>query len=156
IKIYEINFYFTSTPHDSVPAYTRGGQAVCKAIGPPAEARAALTDRPAATYNRACMRRVFEPWEEAPERPALPLRRVGWGALLLTLALGAGVICARAALGRTGSWSFPIDDAYIYGNYVLNAAQGRLLQYNPGEPSGGVTGPGWFLLLWAAYALTAP
>ena len=57
---------------------------------------------------------------------------------------------------RTGSWSFPLDDAYIYSNYALNAAHGYFLQYNPGEPSGGVTSTGWFLLLWALYSLTAP
>src|SRR4051794_28870929 len=76
--------------------------------------------------------------------------------LLLGLALADGLICGRAALGRTASWSFPIDDAYIYSNYVLSAGQGHLLQYNPGEPSGGVTSPGWFVLLWAGLPLTAP
>ena len=78
------------------------------------------------------------------------------GLLLLGLAGAAGLICARAALGRTASWSFPIDDAYIYSNYVLAATQGQWLQYNPGEPSGGVTGPAWLLLLAAIYPLTAP
>jgi hypothetical protein len=102
------------------------------------------------------MRRVFEPWDDKAGRRSLPGGRAAFGALLLALALGAGVVCARAALGRTGSWSFPIDDAYIYGNYVLSAGEGRLLQYNPGEHSGGVTGPGWFVLLWGGYRLTAP
>lgn len=78
------------------------------------------------------------------------------GLLLLGLAGAAGLICARAALGRTGSWSFPIDDAYIYSNYARAATQGQWLQYNPGEPSGGVTGAGWFLLLAAIDPLTAP
>jgi hypothetical protein len=88
-----------------------------------------------------------------------PERRAGaglFGLLLLGLAGAAGLICARAALGRTGSWSFPIDDAYIYSNYARAAAQGQWLQYNPGEPSGGVTGPAWFLLLTLLYPLTAP
>jgi hypothetical protein len=88
-----------------------------------------------------------------PERRA----RAGlFGLLLLGLAGAAGLICARAALGRTGSWSFPIDDAYIYSNYARAAAQGQWLQYNPGEPSGGVTGPAWFLLLTLLYPLSAP
>jgi len=75
------------------------------------------------------------------------------GAFLL-LALLDGVLCARAGLGRTGSWSFPIDDAYIYSNYVLAAEAGHPFEYNPGERSGGVTGVGWMLLLWAAHPLT--
>src|SRR5438094_5107100 len=80
-----------------------------------------------------------------------------WLLLALVVLAGAeGLICGRAALGRTGSWSFPLDDAYIYSNYALNAAHGYFLQYNPGEPSGGVTSAGWFLLLWALYSLTAP
>lgn len=76
--------------------------------------------------------------------------------MLLGLVAGTGVICARAALGRTGSWSFPIDDAYIYSNYARAATAGHWLQYNPGEPSGGVTGPAWLLLLTAVLPLTAP
>jgi hypothetical protein len=83
-------------------------------------------------------------------RAALP------GIGLLALAGAAGLICARAALGRTGSWSFPIDDAYIYSNYALAATHGQWLQYNPGEPSGGVTGAAWLLLLTALTPLTAP
>jgi hypothetical protein len=102
------------------------------------------------TYNRACMRWFLLRLPEGRARAGL------FGLLLLGLAGAAGLICARAALGRTGSWSFPIDDAYIYSNYALAATQGQWLQYNPGEPSGGVTGPGWLLLLATAYPLTAP
>ncbi|HUS13825.1 MAG TPA: hypothetical protein VM536_02300, partial [Chloroflexia bacterium] len=82
--------------------------------------------------------------------------------IAVTLAVSAllpalldGLVCARAALGRTQSWSFPIDDAYIYANYARAAGAGQWFQYNPGEPSGGVTGLGWLLLLWAAHPLTA-
>ena len=102
------------------------------------------------TYNRACMRWFLLPFPGGRARAGL------LAVLVLGLAGAAGLICARAALGRTGSWSFPIDDAYIYSNYALAATRGQWLQYNPGEPSGGVTGPGWLLLLAAAYPLTAP
>ncbi|HMA33603.1 MAG TPA: hypothetical protein VKY74_03905, partial [Chloroflexia bacterium] len=82
---------------------------------------------------------------------------VRWGILVaaaLGLALLDGLLCARASLGRTDSWSFPIDDAYIYGNYVRAAAAGQLFEYNPGERSGGATGAGWMLLLGGVYPLT--
>ena len=39
---------------------------------------------------------------------------------------------------------------------MLSAGQGHWLQYNPGEPSGGIASPGWFLLLYAVLPLTAP
>ena len=74
--------------------------------------------------------------------------------MALLIALLDGLLCARAGLGRTGSWSFPIDDAYIYANYVRGAESSGLFQYNPGERSGGVTGAGWMLLLLAAHPLT--
>src|SRR5947207_12451548 len=77
----------------------------------------------------------------------------------LLLALLDGLLCARASLGRTGSWSFPIDDAYIYSNYVRAGEAGQPFAYNyataPDERSGGVTSAGWLLLLWAAHPLTA-
>jgi hypothetical protein len=75
-------------------------------------------------------------------------------AAALLIALLDGLLCARAGLGRTGSWSFPIDDAYIYANYVRGAETSGLFQYNPGEQSGGVTGAGWMLLLLVAHPLT--
>ncbi len=77
----------------------------------------------------------------------------------LLLALLDGLICARAALGRTGSWAFPIDDAYIYTNYARALVAGHPFAYNypttPDELSGGVTGMGWMLLVAGAYPLTA-
>nr|MDQ2807928.1 hypothetical protein [Chloroflexota bacterium] len=81
-------------------------------------------------------------------------RRSGLIVALLLAALD-GLLCARAAEGRTGSWSFPIDDAYIYANYVRALEAGQPFQYNPGEASGGVTGPAWMFLLAAVHPLTA-
>lgn len=70
------------------------------------------------------------------------------------------VVCALAvcfaSLRHTGSLSFPIDDGYIYSNYVLSGAQGHPFQYNPGETSGGITSLGWFLLCIVAYWLVIP
>jgi len=81
-------------------------------------------------------------------------RLLGLVAALLLAALD-GLLCARAAAGRSGSWSFPIDDAYIYANYVRALQAGQPFQYNPGETSGGVTGPAWMFLLAAVQPLTA-
>ncbi len=81
-------------------------------------------------------------------------RIVALAATALLIALLDGLLCARAGLGRTGSWSFPIDDAYIYANYVRGAESSGLFEYNPGERSGGVTGAGWMLLLLIAHPLT--
>jgi len=76
------------------------------------------------------------------------------GLAALLIALLDGLLCARASFGRTGSWSFPIDDAYIYANYTRALLAGHPFQYNPGEVSGGVTGAGWMLLLATAEPLT--
>ncbi len=76
-------------------------------------------------------------------------------AAAVLLAVLDALLCARAALGRTGSWSFPIDDAYIYANYARALAAGQPFQYNPGEISGGVTGPAWMILTAAVQPLTA-
>ncbi len=48
---------------------------------------------------------------------------------------------------------FPIDDGYIYSNYVRYASEGHFFQYNPGEQSGGVTSLLWYLLLLPARLL---
>jgi hypothetical protein len=52
--------------------------------------------------------------------------------------------------------AFPIDDGYIYSNYVLSASQGHFFTYNLGQTSGGITGVGWYLLCLVAYILLAP
>lgn len=79
------------------------------------------------------------------------------GGLLIA---GLGALCVAAvglaSLRHTGSLAFPIDDGYIYSNYVLAAAQGHPFTYNIGETSGGITGLGWYLLSLFFYALLAP
>jgi hypothetical protein len=66
--------------------------------------------------------------------------------------LAVGLASAR----HTGSLAFPIDDAYIYSNYVLAAAKGHPFSYNPGETSGGITSLGWYLLCTLSYWILAP
>lgn len=82
------------------------------------------------------------------------------GRLLSIVLVALPAVCAFAvgvaALRHTGSLAFPIDDAYIYSNYVAAAAQGQPFTYNPGERSGGVTGIGWYALCVLSYALLAP
>lgn len=77
-------------------------------------------------------------------------------ALLVVVAVLSCAAVALASLRHTGSIAFPIDDAYIYSNYVAQAATGHLFTYNPGETSGGITGLGWYLLCTLSYWLIAP
>ncbi|HEX8231017.1 MAG TPA: hypothetical protein VF826_17140 [Chloroflexia bacterium] len=81
-------------------------------------------------------------------------RAGGW--LIAAVALLCALALAVASLRHTGSLAFPIDDGYIYSNYVVSAAQGQFFTYNPGETSGGITGFGWYLLCLVAYVLLAP
>jgi hypothetical protein len=76
--------------------------------------------------------------------------------LIALVALLCVVALAVASLRHTGSLAFPIDDGYIYSNYVAAAAQGQFFSYNQGETSGGITGLGWYLLCLVAYGLFAP
>ncbi|MEP6776278.1 MAG: hypothetical protein ABJA50_11855, partial [Chloroflexota bacterium] len=70
------------------------------------------------------------------------------------------VLCSLAFLfanlRHTQSLSFPVDDGFIYSNYVLGASTGHPFEYNPGETSGGITGLGWLLVCTLAYGLLAP
>ena len=92
--------------------------------------------------------KVVAPWAGA---------RVASGAWVLA---GLAMACAGgvgvAALRHTGSLAFPIDDAYIYSNYVLYAAHGHLFTYNDGELSGGITSFSWYVLCTLAYWLISP
>ncbi|MDQ3704493.1 MAG: hypothetical protein M3437_04585 [Chloroflexota bacterium] len=81
-------------------------------------------------------------------------RAGGW--LIAAVALLCALSLAVASLRHTGSLAFPIDDGYIYSNYVASAAQGQFFTYNPGETSGGITGFGWYLLCLVAYMLLVP
>lgn len=78
----------------------------------------------------------------------------GW--LIASVALLCSLGVAFASWRHTGSLAFPIDDGYIYSNYVSAAAQGHLFTYNLGEQSGGITGAGWYLLCLVAYLLLSP
>ena len=78
------------------------------------------------------------------------------GLLIAGVALLCSLALAAASLRHTDSIAFPIDDGYIYSNYVAAGAQGQFFTYNPGETSGGITGLGWYLLCLLAYGLLAP
>jgi hypothetical protein len=52
--------------------------------------------------------------------------------------------------------AFPIDDAYIYSNYVLNASGGDFFTYNLGETSGGMTSLGWYIICTLVYWILLP
>lgn len=78
------------------------------------------------------------------------------GVFIAAVALLCALALAVASLRHTGSLAFPIDDSYIYSNYVAAGAQGQFFTYNPDETSGGITGLGWYLLCIVAYWLLAP
>src|SRR5438309_1550167 len=75
--------------------------------------------------------------------------------LVVVTVLGCAAV-AWASLRHTSSLAFPIDDGYIYSNYVLQAAQGHPFTYNPGETSGGITSIGWYVLCTISYLLISP
>lgn len=76
--------------------------------------------------------------------------------VIVCLSLACALAVLFASWRHTGSLAFPIDDGYIYSNYVLAGAQGQPFTYNPGELSGGITGIGWYLLCILSYWLLAP
>jgi hypothetical protein len=78
----------------------------------------------------------------------------GW--LLVALAALCSLGVGAASMRHSGSLAFPIDDGYIYSNYVLAASQGHAFTYNLGETSGGITGLAWYLLCIISYTLLAP
>lgn len=85
---------------------------------------------------------------------ALRLDQAGW--LLVAVAVLSCLGVAVASLRHSGSLAFPIDDGYIYSNYVLAASQGHAFTYNLGESSGGITGLAWYILSTLSYVLIAP
>lgn len=91
-----------------------------------------------------------------PESPSTYLDGKLGGWLIAVVAFLCVSALALASLRHTGSLAFPIDDGYIYSNYVIAAANGQPFQYNAGETSGGVTGLGWYVLSLLAYWLIAP
>jgi hypothetical protein len=85
---------------------------------------------------------------------ALRLDLAGWGLVAV-----AGLSCVGvgvASLRHSGSLAFPIDDGYIYSNYVLAASQGHFFTYNLGETSGGITGLAWYILSTLSYTRLVP
>jgi hypothetical protein len=79
-----------------------------------------------------------------------------WYWSLALLAVGCSLALAAASLRHTSSVAFPIDDAYIYSNYVLNASGGDFFTYNLGETSGGVTSLGWYIICTLVYWILLP
>ena len=76
--------------------------------------------------------------------------------IVAALAVLCSLAFLFANLRHTQSLSFPVDDGFIYSNYVLGASTGHPFDYNPGEASGGITGLGWLLVCTLAYWLLAP
>lgn len=79
-----------------------------------------------------------------------------WYVSLALLAVGCSLALGAASLRHTASVAFPIDDSYIYSNYVLNASGGDFFTYNQGETSGGVTSLGWYIICTISYWILLP
>ncbi|MDQ6694648.1 MAG: hypothetical protein M3014_09550 [Chloroflexota bacterium] len=94
---------------------------------------------------------------QASSREATKLPSSPGGTLFL---VSLSLLCAAAVVGasirHTGSIAFPIDDGYIYSNYVLSAAHGQPFVYNSGESSGGITSIAWYILCTLSYWFLEP
>ncbi|HEY0068867.1 MAG TPA: hypothetical protein VGE04_02760 [Chloroflexia bacterium] len=60
---------------------------------------------------------------------------------------GTFLLVNRLAVPGLSAPGFPIDDGYIYSNYVREGANGLLFHYTPSEASGGITGLLWYFVL---------
>lgn len=67
--------------------------------------------------------------------------------LALAALLAALAVRSRIDAEQVPPWLLPVDDAYIFVRYAQQAAEGRPLQWNPGEASTGATDPAFTLLL---------
>jgi hypothetical protein len=77
-------------------------------------------------------------------------------AALIAVALHVG-FCRGLLRATRGQWIAPIDDTYIHLQYASALAEGRGLQYQPGDGySGGATSPLWVALLAPAAATLSP
>lgn len=75
---------------------------------------------------------------------------------LLALLIVLQALSAALYLGKTDSFGFPLDDAWIHQIYARNLGLHGMLAFNPGQPSTGSTSFGWTLLLAAGYWLRIP
>jgi hypothetical protein len=82
------------------------------------------------------------------------VRPGGW--LIVGIAFGCALAFGAASLRHSSSLAFPLDDGYIYSNYVLARVVGRPFEYNAGEVSGGITGMGWYAICVLFYRLLLP
>ncbi len=74
---------------------------------------------------------------------------------LACLAAAQAVVVLLAGwFGAGGHFMLPLDDSYIHLQYARMAAGGQFLVYTPGmDPSGGMTAPGYVLLLLPVFWL---
>ncbi len=76
--------------------------------------------------------------------------------LWLGLALLSGLFYVALANWGSGSFGFPLDDAWIHQTYARNLARSGQLAFVPGVPSAGSTAPLWTFLLSLGYLLNIP
>lgn len=90
------------------------------------------------------------------------LRAHGRGLVVIACAALVAILlhvsfCRSLLRSTRGEWIAPIDDTYIHLQYAGALADGRGLQYQPGDGySGGATSPLWVALLAPGAALLSP
>jgi len=72
-------------------------------------------------------------------------KRVHFILTLVVLILCVGLFLWREHQA-TGTFGFPLDDAWIHAQFARNLALGQGFSYNPGEPVSGSTAPLWTLV----------
>jgi len=87
------------------------------------------------------------------EEDAVPGIRLGSIAAILAAA-AAGFAWMLFAEHRIASlWGFSLDDSWIYATFARNLATGHCYSFNPGETTGGATGPLYVFILAGLYSL---
>ncbi len=79
------------------------------------------------------------------------LRIAKSGPLILLVTLQLIFLVFYLSQNPSKDLNLALDDGYIYGNYVVNAASGHWFEYNLGEKSGGITSFLWFVLAVPVY-----
>src|SRR5262245_49741339 len=81
----------------------------------------------------------------------MPRSRTLEALVVLAALLGAGYFLLAEYAVTGGKWGFSLDDSWIYATIARNLATGHGYSFNPGETTGGATGPLYAFLLALLY-----
>ena len=80
--------------------------------------------------------------------------KLWWDRAIIVVAVLAGAawfLSAEHAIAV--QWGFSLDDSWIYATFARNLATGHGYSFNPGETTGGATGPLYVFILAGLYSL---